>query len=243
MLGPFLIFCFAGCWFGLYWFLQRERPQDARALAEFAAQRGLRVTSYAKSSDIFHPFVRGFAVSSTARVYDLTVEDPAGNRRELLLAFDAIFGDPQPILLGGADEVGPSGDGATRSGWKSSWTWVVLLVSLIIGAGAAGFFFSGILYTDLSAPARPAIPQPALGFTHLFAAKHGDVYGTYFEYLVVTYGIWASCGVGLVGGLFGIALNLESRSRTYGRTILLGAAISLALYFAVWQLLFAGERP
>src|ERR1700738_5498653 len=86
----------------------------------------------------------------------------------------------------------------TRPGWR----WNERLVLFVIGAGIGGFFFCGTLGTILSPPKRPVVPEPALGFTHAFRAKHGDVYGTLFEYLAVTYGVWIMWGVGAVASSF-----------------------------------------
>jgi hypothetical protein len=64
-----------------------------------------------------------------------------------------------------------------------------------VGAGIGSFLFCGALHTYLSPPNRPIIAEPELGYTHLFKAKHGDVYGTCFEYLVVPHGAWISRGI------------------------------------------------
>ena len=80
--------------------------------------------------------------------------------------------------------------------------WYERLLLFVAGAGAVGFLFGGILHTALSPAKRPVFPEPALGFTHLFNAKYGSVYGTLFEYLTVTHGIWLMWIVGVVSILF-----------------------------------------
>jgi hypothetical protein len=58
----------------------------------------------------------------------------------------------------------------------------------------AGFFFVINLSGYLSPGNRPIAPEFAFGYTHYIKAKYGAVYGTGFEYLVVTYGSWAAWG-------------------------------------------------
>jgi hypothetical protein len=94
-------------------------------------------------------------------------------------------------------------------------------------------FSSAAYYMDTSP--RPVFPEPALGYTHFFKAKHGDVYGTFFEYLAVTYGVWIMWGVGFVSSAFIAILKIHQKSRTYPRQISAAAAISMALYYAIWQ--------
>jgi amino acid transporter len=74
----------------------------------------------------------------------------------------------------------------------------------------------------------------------LFKAKHGDVYGTFFEYLAVTYGPWISWGIGVVASTFIYFLNIRQKSRTYRWQILAAAAISMPLYYAIWRIFSYG---
>ena len=117
-------------------------------------------------------------------------------------------------------------------------------MSVLFGAGAgiSGFIFSGILQQYLSPPQRPAFPEAALGYTHLLEAKYGSVYGTYFEYLTVTYGVWSMWGLCAVSGLSGYMLGIRHKSRTYPLQICAAAAISMVLYSAIWCLFFSGAR-
>jgi hypothetical protein len=133
---------------------------------------------------------------------------------------------------GGSVSLTQPGSGTTRL----IWIWYEWLLLFVTGAGFGGFFFGGILHTVLSPPERPVFPEPALGYTHLFKAKYGSVYGTYFEYFAVTYGFWMMWIVGVVS----IALfrNIEPKSRTYPRypwQVFAAIAISMALYYAIWR--------
>jgi hypothetical protein len=117
---------------------------------------------------------------------------------------------------------------------RPSWSWDEWLLLFAIGAGFGGFFFSGILQTHLSPPNRPALPEPLLGYTYLFKTKYGNVYGTLFEYLVVTYGVWTMWGIGVLGGLF-LKIRHAGTVPRYPWQIFAAAAISMALYYAIWQ--------
>lgn len=122
---------------------------------------------------------------------------------------------------------------------RLSLSWVEWLIFSVIGAGISGFFFCGMLYANLSPPNRPVFPEPALGYTHLFKAKYGNVYGTFFEYLAVTYGVWTMWGIAALGGLIFFSLKDRERSRTYPRypwQVFPALAISMVLYYAIWQL-------
>jgi hypothetical protein len=115
-------------------------------------------------------------------------------------------------------------------------SWLELLLLFVAGAGFGGFIFGGILHTVLSPPERPVFPEPALGFTHLFNAKYGAVYGTYFEYLAVTYGLWIMWIAGVVGTV--LFRKIEPKSRAYPRypwQAFVATAISVALYYAIWR--------
>jgi hypothetical protein len=118
---------------------------------------------------------------------------------------------------------------------RPSWTWRERLVLFVVGAGISGFIFAGILHAYLSPPKRPVSPEPALGYTYFFKAKYGYVYGTFFEYLAVTYGVWMSWIAVAVSGVFISILEIKQKSRTYPRQIFAAAAISIALYYGIWR--------
>jgi hypothetical protein len=120
----------------------------------------------------------------------------------------------------------------------SRLSWDEQLVLFAVGICMGGFVFCGILHIWLSPPHRPAFPEPAMGFTHFFKAKHGNVYGTFFEYLAVTYGIWVMWGIGVLGGLsyFSLKNRLPPRYPRYAWQILAATVISMPLYYAIWQI-------
>jgi hypothetical protein len=62
------------------------------------------------------------------------------------------------------------------------------LTAIVNGVAASGLFFCGFLYVYLDPRRRSISPDAAQGYTSLIHAKHGDVYGTYFEQLTTTYG-------------------------------------------------------
>jgi hypothetical protein len=126
---------------------------------------------------------------------------------------------------------------------RPSASWDERLALFIVGAGIAGFIFCGILHTDLSPPNRPLIPEPALGYTYVFKAKYGYVYGTLFESLAVTYGVWISWGAAAVSSTFVSILKIRQKSRTYHLQIFTAAAISIALYYTIWRLSIYVARP
>ena len=113
----------------------------------------------------------------------------------------------------------------------ANWGWSEHLVLWIAGVGAAGFFFCGGLHTNLSPPNRPVLPEPALGYTHLFTTRHGNVYGTLFEYLAVTWGIWAMWGLAAVVTLIFFKLKNSGSPRNPWQ-VWAAAAISMPLYCA-----------
>jgi hypothetical protein len=113
------------------------------------------------------------------------------------------------------------------------------VVLFAVGACVGGFLFSGILHSYLSSPNRPLFPEPALGYTYLFKARHGYVYGTLLEYLAVTYGVWVMWGLGALGGLYYFGVKKRLKWSFYARypwQTLAGTAISMALYYAIWRL-------
>jgi hypothetical protein len=236
---PFLIVC--GAAVCLIWLLLRDRPTDRSAIDIFAKQRGLRIISVTRSYNIFRYWFRGISVNNTARFYDVAVEDSEGNHGNVQIAFNSLFASGQvdvldqqglaPIPLDGS-----LGLAKPHSGMVSlSWTWHEGLALFGIGVGFSAFMFSGILRGILSSANRPVSPEPTLGYTYLLMAKHGNVYGTYFEYLVATYGIWTSLGFGAVCALFSYILKIQHKSRTYPRQIFAAAAISMVLYYAIWR--------
>ncbi len=119
---------------------------------------------------------------------------------------------------------------------RSSWRWYQRLALLVIGAGLGGFAFCFILTGYLSPPKRPVLPDAALGYTYFFKIKSHGVYGTYFEYLAMTYGPLTTWGVTLVGGIFSASLKINRSSRAYPLQIFAGAVISMALYYVIWRM-------
>jgi hypothetical protein len=111
-------------------------------------------------------------------------------------------------------------------------------VLFAVGICLGGFFFCGGLHAWLSPPYRPAFPEPALGVTHLFKAKHGNVYRTFLEYLAVTYGVWVMWGTGALGGLvyFILKKRWPPPGPRYHWQVLAGIAISIPLYYAIWRI-------
>jgi hypothetical protein len=191
-----------------YRWLLRERPEDRSAIDFFAEQRGLRVISVERTSKFFRYWFRGFNLSSVARIYVVTVEDFEGSRADVHVVFDpwtldALFGSVDDAWFGSPEleVLKPRGLALAAPGQPVSltenasatprvrWNWHERLAALVIGACMGGFIFCGILHTNLSPPARPLHPEPALGYTYLLATKHGVAYGTLFEHLAVTYGI------------------------------------------------------
>jgi hypothetical protein len=119
---------------------------------------------------------------------------------------------------------------------RTGFSWDELLLLFAIGAGLGGFVFCGILHSILSPPARPVVPDPALGYIHIFQVKHGVVYGTYLEYLAVTYGVFAMWGA---GAFCALCLKAKLGSRPYPRhpwQVFTALAISIVLYYAIWRL-------
>jgi hypothetical protein len=223
------------------WLWIRDRPADRSAIDNFAAQRGLRIISVTRSYNFFRYLLRGISVGNAVRFYVVAVEDSEGTRGDIRLAFDSLFShgqvemlEPEGLALApssGLASLTQSDSGTVRP----SWNWCERLVLFGVGAGLSGFFFSGILHSYLCVPHRPVFPEPALGFTYLIKPKYGIVYGTYFEYLAVTYGVWTMWGFAVVCGLFGSVLDIQHKSRTYPRQIFAAGAISMVLYYAIWQ--------
>jgi hypothetical protein len=224
------------------WSLLRSRPTDRPAIDVFMEQRGLRVISLARSYNVLHYWFRGIGVGNAVRVYVVAVEDFEGTRGKVHLAFDSLFGhgqievlEPQRLALpppGGCASLKQRDSGTARP----NWTWYERLALFGMGVGISGLIFGGVLHGNLSFPNRPVSPEPELGYTYLFTAKYGNVYGTYFEYLVVTYAVWVMWAVGAVSGLFGYILKIQQKSRSYPLQICASAAVSMVIYYVAWRL-------
>ena len=213
----------------LNWNLRRSRSTDRSAIDVFTKQRGLRIISVTRSRNYWRYWLRGLGITNSARLYVATVEDSEGKLGTLHIAFDSLFG------RGRLEVLEQRGVAVRASGEPINWTWYERLILFVIGAGLGGFIFSGFLQGYFSPLNRPLSPDLARGYTYLFKAKHGDLYGTYFEYLTVTFGIWAGWGLGAVAGLFSYIFGIHQKSRTCSRQIIAGAAISAAIYYAIWQ--------
>ena len=111
------------------------------------------------------------------------------------------------------------------------------LLTLVLGALFAGVCFVGTLHARLSPPERPIVPEASRGFTYLFNTKRGDVYGTYFEYVTVSYGIWVAGGGILLAILVAIRLkiNLYDGSPAFPLLIFIASITSMMFCFALWQ--------
>jgi hypothetical protein len=123
-------------------------------------------------------------------------------------------------------------------------SWCRRLLTFVVGACFSAFWFAGTLHSHLSPPERPIAPEASLGFTHYFSTKHGGVYGTYFEYLTVNYGIWVMGAGMLLAGLIAIRLkiNLYQVSPAYPLLVFVGAATSMVLCFTLWQICLHSAR-
>jgi hypothetical protein len=134
----------------------------------------------------------------------------------------------------------PSGSMAVERQGLSAHTariWYKRLLALISGVCAAGFCFVVSLSGYLSPGNRPISPEAALGYTHYIRGKYAGVYVTYFEYLAVTYGIWVPWGGLALIGMIVIKLKVDPMdgSQVYPLLSLAGSAISMVLYFILWQ--------
>jgi len=230
------------------WLLLRSRPTDQSAIATFAECRRLRIISVTRSYNLFRYWLRGFGVSNTVRSYIVAVEDSEGARSDIHLAFDSLFGHGQmEVLQPPGLALAPPGRSANLTQLylranRLSWTWYERLILFGVGAGISGFIFSGILHGNLLPLNRPAFPEPAMGYTHLFKTKYGNVYGTYFEYLAVIYGVWVTWGFAAVCGIVCYVLKIQYKSRTYLRQVAGAAVISMVAYWAIWQACIYGAR-
>jgi hypothetical protein len=123
----------------------------------------------------------------------------------------------------------------TQPNSETSLSWDEQLVLFAAGICGGGFIFCGGLHSWLSPPYRPALPEPALGFTYLFKSKYGNVYGTFLEYWAVTYGVWAMWGIGFLGLVYFV---LKDRWPPPGPRwqVLAGIVTSMPLYYAIWRI-------
>jgi hypothetical protein len=249
-MGGLFVILFGVGVFYVNWLLKRERRTDRPAIDIFAKQRGLRVISVTRSYNYFRYWFRGINISNTTRVYEVAVKDSQGNLGDIYIGFD-LFGagrlDVLELRSGQAKVLEPRRLALAPSGGptiltqadsrviRPSLTWYEWLVSFAAIAGISGFIFCGILHGVLSPPNRPLSPDPSLGYTYPFSPKHGYVYGTYFEYLAVTYGVFGMWAFGAVCGLIGFKLGIQNKSRTFRWQGLVEFAISLALYYAIWR--------
>jgi hypothetical protein len=158
MFGLFLIIL-AGVGVYVYRHLMRDRPTDRSAIDIFAMQSGLRVISVTRPYSYFRYFFRGIgagSLSGITRFYVVAAEDSEGNRGNIHVAFDPLFGTGQPavlesqgLILRPPSELASSAQTNTGAP-RTSWTWYERLVLWGAGAGVSGFIFSGILQQYLS---------------------------------------------------------------------------------------------
>jgi hypothetical protein len=97
--------------------------------------------------------------------------------------------DQRPEFAAPNDSTGSARANSDSGGSRSGLRWYERLFAIALGACIGSFLFVLLLSNYLSPPRRPVVPEVALGYTHFFKAKFGSVYGTYFEYLAVTYGV------------------------------------------------------
>jgi hypothetical protein len=218
----------------------QDFPTDRAAIDNFAGQRGLRIIAVTRSYDFLRYWFRGI------RFYEAIGEDSDGNRGDIHFGFDSLFGPGQLVVLEQqglaltppARSVGLTqpASATTRLSWRGCESLLLFAAGISLGGG---FFCVGLL-SNLSPSNRPVFPEPALGFTHLFRTRHGDVYGTLFEYLAVTFGaqtLW------IAGLLISVFLGMILKARIALRwQVLAGAAISMALCYAIWRLSIYAAR-
>jgi hypothetical protein len=118
-----------------------------------------------------------------------------------------------------------------------TWSWQERVALFLAGAWIGCFIFVGDLSSMVSPPARPVHAEPALGYTYLFAAKYGSVYGTYFEWWTVTYGAVLAWLGGLSSfGLFYFFSEIPRKSRTFPLQAAAAGGTWAALYHVIWRL-------
>jgi hypothetical protein len=221
--------------------LLQDFPTDRSAIDDFAGQSGLRIISVTRAYDFLRYRFRGI------RFYEVIGEDSEGNRGDIHVGFDSLFGPGQLVVLeqqgltlpppGGSAGLTQPASATTRLSWRGCESLLLFAAGASLGGG---FFCVGLLST-LSPSNRPVLPEPALGFTHLFRTKRGDVYGTLFEYLAVTFGaptLWIAAI--LISVFLGIVLKARISRRWQ---VFAGAAISMALCYAIWRLSIYAARP
>ena len=101
------------------------------------------------------------------------------------------------------------------------------------GLGLGGFLFCAVLSGYLF-HRRPVFSELVLGYTHFFEIKDHVRYGTHFEYLAITYGVWVTWSFAAVSSMFTYVLGIQIKSPTYRRQILAAAFISMPLYVLIW---------
>ncbi|MGZ5876288.1 MAG: hypothetical protein ACXWKP_29830 [Bradyrhizobium sp.] len=220
-----------------------ERPEDRSAIDIFAGQCGYRVIAVVRSNSVGY-WLHEVVADDITRSYLVTFEDPAGNRGDIGVAFDPLFAagqtdvpERQGLTLTSPGQVVNLTQYSSAPVRPGRYERVVIFA---IGACIGGFIFSSGLHTNLSPPTRPLYPEPALGYTHLLKTKYGVAYGTYFEQLAVTYGIWVTWGSAAAIGLFSRALGILSTDRevVYSRNgwqVLAAVIVSYLLYYAIWR--------
>jgi hypothetical protein len=111
------------------------------------------------------------------------------------------------------------------------------LLAFVGGTCLRGLIFVANLDTYLSPDRRPLTPNVALGYTHLFKAKYGHVFGTYFEYLAITYGIWVTWGGFVLAGLIAVKLKVNREGKRPYQPLLVfaGSAVSVVFCYKIWQ--------
>ena len=218
----------------------QERPEDRSAIDTFAGQCGFRVIAVVRSNSLRY-WLREIIVEDVPRSYLVTFEDGAGNRGDIHVSFDPLSASGQTAV---PERHGlrlmPPGQVVNLTQYRpvpARLSRYERAIIFAIGACIGGFIFCGGLHTNLSPPLRPLSPEPALGYTHLLKTKHGVAYGTYFEHLAVTYGIWVTWGsagaIWLLSRAHGI-LSVDNYRRN-GWRVLAAAIASYLLYYAIWR--------
>lgn len=81
------------------WRFVRDQPAHRSAIEDFAAQRGLRVILVKRSDNHLRFLFGGIMLSNLARLYRVAVEDIEGNRGDIYVAFDSLFGPGKLVAL------------------------------------------------------------------------------------------------------------------------------------------------
>jgi len=123
--------------------------------------------------------------------------------------------------------------------------WCQRLLVFVAGGCAAGFLFVGCLHRYLSSGRRPVVPDAAFGYTYLIKGKSDNIYGTYFEYLATSYGVWIAWGGFVLSALLCMRLRVNPNEGlvAYPFLFFVGSAVFMALYFALWQICLHSARP